>query len=66
MRRGRGFPLPVLRVFVLAAFGVVACIWALRRAYRPKPPMVVPVPAERAPADEIVAPELIPTADAAK
>jgi len=62
----RGFPFALLRTMLLAAIGVIACIWALSRAYKPKPPMVVPVvpvgpmTEDSARPGEIVAPEILP------
>lgn len=41
---------PVLRVFALAFLGVVACVYALVRAYTRGPtPMAVPVPSSTRP-----------------
>lgn len=56
----RGLPLALIRVFLLAAFGVGGAVWALVRAYRPKPAMVVPGPGTPSAApSEIVAPDLV-------
>lgn len=65
----RGFPFPLLKVLLLAAMSIGACIWGLARAYRPRAPMVVPVtpvtPAlDDAGPGEITAPELLPEAPA--
>jgi hypothetical protein len=57
MPKRRGFPMPLVRVVVLAGLGIVGCIWALVRAYRPRPPMVVPIEAEAGPS-EIPVPDL--------
>jgi len=55
----RGFPLPVLRTFMLAAVAVVASTYALVRYYtHPRPPMVITVPAPSSSSDEIAVPEL--------
>ncbi|MFO0672938.1 MAG: hypothetical protein U0235_25535 [Polyangiaceae bacterium] len=54
----RGLPLALVRVFLLAAFGVAGAVWALARAYRPKPPMVVPVAPSAVPT-EMPAPEIV-------
>ena len=63
VRRRRGFPLPLLRVMILAGFGVGASVWALVRAHRPRPAMVVPAAPEASDSGaevgvEIVAPDL--------
>ncbi len=59
VRRRRGFPLPLVRVMILAGFGVVGAVWALVRAHRPRPPMVVPASPPPAEAGvEIAAPDL--------
>jgi hypothetical protein len=46
MRRSVGrFPLPLLKVVLLASAGIAGSTWALVRHYtRPLPPMVVTVP----------------------
>jgi hypothetical protein len=44
-----------VRVVLLAAIGVAACVCAIVRYYRPRPPMIVPAAED---AGEIPAPEL--------
>jgi hypothetical protein len=44
-------PGPVLRMFLLAAFGIVGCVWALVRHYtKPLPPLNI-APTASAPAE---------------
>ncbi|MBK6697282.1 MAG: hypothetical protein IPG50_34600 [Myxococcales bacterium] len=71
----RGFPWPLLRVALLAGFSIVACVWALRRAYQPRPAMIVPfdpAPSPSAPSSapssasgELPAPDLEPSPSSA-
>lgn len=52
--------LVILRIFLLASFSIIGCIWALWRYYtHPRPPMFVPAAAASAP-NEIPAPDLEP------
>jgi hypothetical protein len=69
----RGFPFALVKVLLLAALGIGACIWGLRRAYRPRAPMIVPAGSDaggdaRGGAGfgpgEVPAPDLVPVAPA--